>query len=491
MASAAEASVPTANAPENTLFDLAVENLEFKSKYCSGQEQSGGDGTNIELDKLTILIILFHGVLPNTSDVYPTIDVDSLQNVKNLAYSSLAPAGVPNLGTEIEMQTYREFVRSQMITSLLESLMKLEYKTNTLIFEKRVDTSKEENPSFFSRVCNYCFNIPKNVMSILIAGGIFRTLVTNFNFTGNFSVCKNVLTSFSNKSIKRASSSASKQPSCLHGSVGISKQLPSSRAASTEKKSFKIPTMKFFTMSYDMGILLFNNLRIAIKEFDNTRFRDFCQRLIDLKTFPDLGEAALSSIPQRCRELYVLKGFGMEGIRPFVNKKLTFKPGPIATGGDDDYNMGVIKLTFNITKMGTVNCNITEFTPRQVISKLEPVRVQEHEGTLWFTMKDCIECCTRGDDAATTLYALDMSCSGLGTAIPEMMSDAERGRMPYGVPGGGRGIKKKSGSMKKTRRGSQTKKIKNKSKSSKHIRNRRNRIKPKNRTHKGKQSKRQ
>ena len=134
MASAAEASVPTANAPENTLFDLAVENLEFKSKYCSDEEQSGGDGTNIELDKLTILIILFHGVLPNAYDDYPTIDVDSLQNVKNLAYSSLAPAGVPNLGTEIEMQTYREFVRSQMITSLLESLMKLEYKTNTLIF---------------------------------------------------------------------------------------------------------------------------------------------------------------------------------------------------------------------------------------------------------------------------------------------------------------------------------------------------------------------
>jgi hypothetical protein len=105
--------------------------------------------------------------------------------------------------------------------------------------------------------------------------------------------------------------------------------------------------------------------------------------------------------------------------------------------------------------------------------------------TSWFDMQGCINFCTSGIHAknSKTVFVFDMSCSSNATGIFKTVTTTSEPGGVTGPGGGGKQIKKKSGSMKKTRR------IKNKSKSTRYIRNRRNRLKHNKRTKKGRKTK--
>ena len=108
--------------------------------------------------------------------------------------------------------------------------------------------------------------------------------------------------------------------------------------------------------------------------------------------------------------------------------------------------------------------------------------------TSWFDMQGCINFCTsleknpKNPKNPKTVFVLDMSCSSNATGIFKTVTPTKELGVT-GPGGGGKRIKKKSGSMKKTRR------IKNKSKSTRYIRNRRNRLKHNKRTKKGRKTK--
>ena len=507
MASAAEATHQAASAEkvDNSLFDLAVEHMKFEGKACHyiNGEQNGGNRTPINLENITILIILFHGVLPfnphdtlrkelDTLNPYWHINPTSLPD--NLACLSLAPTPYPNIGTRAEVPAYRDFVTSEMKVSFLQSLINLNKKTDALIFMESKESKEEkrhstDNPqqksSFFYRVCNYCFKIPAEFISSLFSTvGTLGTLTTNFIFTGNFSVCKTPVRKHIHSDDARYG--ASRQSSQV--------QSPSRHSKSRGVSKPTIEPRRLFRMSYDMCIILFNNLRVAIKNFDRIRFPIFCQQIRDSGSFfrwtPEFCTAGIASTDHRCNRIEIVKGFGTTNIKPYANKSLGY------TQKDDVYSgMGMVGNRYEMDETGRIYEIFTEVTPQEVIRETDAIvkstGVLDPDKTYSFTMQDCIEIYTKRDPLARTILLVDMSCSGVPSGDRPLLSLEDRETLPIRVPGGGRGIKKKSGSMKKTRRGSQTKKIKNKSKSSKHIRNRRNRIKPKNRTHKGKQSKRQ
>jgi len=512
MSSASEATHQAASAEEvdNSLFDLAVENMKFEGKACHyiNGEQNGGNRTPINLENITILIILFHGVLPfnphdtlrkeHTLDTSWHINPTSLPD--NLAYLSLAPTPYPNIGTTGEVLAYREFVTSEMKVSFLQSLINLNKKTDALIFkeseesknskkEKRHRTeTPEQKPSFFNRVCKYCFNIPAEFMSSLVSTvrtlGTVGTLTTNFIFTGNFSVCKTPVRKHIHSDDARYG--ASRQSSQAQSPSRRSR----SRSPSPSQPQPTIEPRRFFRMSYDMCIILFNNLRVAIKNFDRIRFPTFCQQIIDsgslFKWTPEFCRAGIASTDHRCNRIEIVKGFGTTNIKPYANKGLGY-----TQKNDFESGMGIVGNRYQMDEKGRIYEIFTTVTPQEVIMETHGSGEIVSNRTYSFSMQDCIQIYTKRDPLAKTILLVDMSCSGVPTGDRPVLSDEEREALPIRVPGGGRGIKKKSGSMKKTRRHTQTKKIKNKSKSSKNIRNRRNRIKPKNRTHKGKQSKRQ
>ena len=139
-----------------------------------------------------------------------------------------------------------------------------------------------------------------------------------------------------------------------------------------------------------------------------------------------------------------------------------------------------MKLNFTTDSSGIVSHSEQFFDPDMVIKGVHAVK--DLQGTYWFDMQGCIDFCTSKIHAknSKTVFVLDMSCSSNGTGIFNTVTTKSK---KFESMGGGKQIKKKSGSMKKTRR------IKNKSKSTRYIRNRRNRLKHNKRTKKGRKTK--
>jgi len=473
---------------------LESEGVEVDVECTEYGKQKGG-APDISIDEITILVILFHGTVRIT-EIPPggytgvPIDVDKLKSIQNLAYLGLAPTGLSNIGTNYELEVYKEFTQCQtqciieskifesgiFQDSIKASLKKIEKKADELVTENAnrvsqpVKKRKHEVHAIgiFSRMCTYCFHFLKKSESLLLQ---LRNLFTNYKFTNTFTVCK---------SVGAASLSGGNGLNLLKGG--------------TKRGRIPIPIPPL-SMSHDMFVLMLNELRLKIKDFDSKRIPDLCaQQLscIDTTKQPDLLgycetlKQTLGNIEERCRSLHILKGFGFDTTKlpRFINKDLSYNPvvdGPAAKDGGK--NMGVIKLQFSIDGSGKVKCNHTPYVAHDVMEAIKTYEPEKYGGVYWSNMEKCIEHCTQDDPHSKTTVVIDLTCSSLLGGSDAVIKQSEPGNGYITYTGGGKRIKKKSGSRKKTRR------VKNKSRTTRYIRNRRNRLKNNKRTKKSRKTK--
>jgi hypothetical protein len=451
--------------PEAPLNDILSE-LKFGNVNCSAVQ--GGGAPDINVEEITVLIILFHGTVQMTKvHIFglhgPSIDVTKLSSIENLAYLALAPTGLSNIGTNSELTAYKEFTRTIFKSAILqhsviESLQKIETKADELISQHaKKRKGSDEIHSIFSRICKYCFSyLPDRLLSSIKRLG---DLLTNYKFNNIFTVCKSVGTT------------------SLSGGNGMN-----ILKGGTPKHSL--------SMSNDMFVLMLNEIRLKIKNFDCKRIPELCAQTAQTTPdkYPDYYRIVLEKMQERCRSLHIVKGLGLEPAKltKFINKDLSYNPtvdGPTALGGGK--NMGVIKLQFSIDTPGEVKCSHTPYDAHDVMPIIAYNNPKDNDGVYWSTMEACIAHCTEGDDRSKTTFVIDLTCSSLlntTTGVIEMFSPG-KSYTAYPGGGGGKRIKKKSASIKKTRR------IKNKSKSTRYIRNRRNRLKHNKRTKKGRKTK--
>ena len=457
--------------------DYVLSKIEFKNVNCTEypNEQNGG-GPHISIDEITILVILFHGTIEikkeqstcGDSSQYcgPTINVGNLSSIDNLAYLSLAPTGLSNVGTNHELDAYRTYIEYKIKESIVESLQKIETKATELVRgyvsqpvsqpvkRRRIN---DNNDGIFSRICKYCFSLPEKLLSSIQALG---NLLTNYKFNKIFTVCK---------SVGAASLSGGNGLNYLKGGT---------------------PNPQL-SMSHDMFVLMLNESRLNIKKFDSERVTNLCGQqlsVIDPTKHPDYCKTlktTLENIEERCRRLHVLKGLGLDEsqLKGFINKHLSYDSSLTKDGKttkDEDKNMGVIKLKFSIDSSGKVECNATPYDAHDVMKAIAYNNRHEHHGVYWSTMEACINHCTKDEHhGSKTTFVIDLTCSSVLGAECSLFEESHT----YPGGGGGKRIKKKSGSMKKTRR------VKNKSRTTRYIRNRRNRLKHNKRTKKSRKTK--
>jgi hypothetical protein len=164
---------------------------------------------------------------------------------------------------------------------------------------------------------------------------------------------------------------------------------------------------------------------------------------------------------ERCRKLYIVKGFGSDRILPFVNKHFQYD-----YVFDKPLNMGVVKLKFSIDGSGNVKSFVKKYDPKKLMQ--EAGTLQPGTTSSWSSMQEWIGKCVNPSDG--TVCIVDLSCAGIVCQNPTLVE------LPGDVqsPGGGGIIKKKSYSRKKNRRNSKPKSIRKNSKRIKHVRNKRN-----------------
>jgi len=462
MSSASAASSAPQDNPESPLDDV-LGKMVFESKECTEDDEQSGGAPDISVDEITILIILFHGTIQLTKKPTchgkqycgSTINVGNLSSIDNLAYLALAPTGLSNVGTNHELDAHRRYIqyeiKKKIEESIVESLQKIETKADDLVYNFSIS-------KVLSKICKYCFSY--STKNLLERAKWLGNLLTNYRFTNKFIVCK------SNRG-----------------------------AGFTRGEKGRIPPL---SMSRDMFVLMLNELRLKIKKFDSERVTNLCttqlQQLNSTTTSqpPDYRktlETTLENIEERCRRLHVLKGLGLNESQPtrFVNKHLLYDSSPTGDGTstvDADKNMGVIKLQFSIDSSGKVECNATPYDAHDVIQKIAYNNPEEHGGQYWGTMEACINHCTKYDPRSKTTFVIDLTCSSiLGAECSLLKESSDEMYISYPGGGGGKRIKKKSGSRKKTRR------VKNNSRNTRYIRNRRNRLKHNKRTKKSRKTK--
>lgn len=491
MSSASAASSAPQDNPESPL-DYVLKSKKVEVDIdCNEYVQNGG-GPDISIDEITILIILFHGTIQLTEKPTchgkqycgSTINVGNLSSIDNLAYLALAPTGLSNVGTNHELDAHRRYIqyeiKKKIEESITESLQKIETKADELVTKNAsqpvsqpVKKIKNEVQAIgiFSKICTYCFHFLKKSESLLLQ---LRDLLTNYKFTNTFTVCK---------SVGAASLSGGNGLNLLKGG--------------TKRGRIPIPPL---SMSRDMFVLMLNELRLKIKKFDSERVTNLCttqlQQLNSTTTSqpPDYRktlETTLENIEERCRRLHVLKGLGLNESQPtrFVNKHLLYDSSPTDGGKsteDANKNMGVIKLQFSIDSSGKVKCSDTPYDAHDVMKAIAYSKPphEEHGGQYWGTMEACIQYCTENDSRSKTTFVIDLTCSSiLGAECSLLEQSSDEMYISYPGGGGGKRIKKKSGSRKKTRR------VKNNSRNTRYIRNRRNRLKHNKRTKKSRKTK--
>jgi hypothetical protein len=151
---------------------------------------------------------------------------------------------------------------------------------------------------------------------------------------------------------------------------------------------------------------------------------------------------------------------------------------------DADKNMGVIKLQFSIDGSGKVECNDTPYDPLKVMEAITPYEPKDYDGVYWSTMEACIQHCTKYDrPRSKTTFVIDLTCSSVLGGSDAVIKQPEPGNGDITYTGGGKRIKKKIRFKEKTRR------VKNKSRTTRYISNRRNRLKNNKRTKKSRKTK--
>jgi len=450
-----------------TLFKQVVDSLKPSQSLSSciintqgGGSQSGG-ANSVSVDKITILIMLAHGLINLTptqvalEHPHPTINVSALQNVKNLAIFGFAPTGMVNIGNLQELTTYGDMIQNEFIamiqSTVNSSIQSIEDKIKNNREKLEVIRAPRKIPKegILTRICNICFKAWVSLPSI-------SETVDNYTFKNFLSVCRNILPSTIFSSSKSIMDGGVKHVVVKRADVkqGVAKPITTSKSHSTGQ-TFSLGQP--FSMSNDMCVLLLDDLRSSIQNFDRVRFPLICEALKG----QDFCDAAMANCMERCRKLYIVKGFG-SGQLPFVNKHFQYN-----TVADGPLNMGVIKLKFSIDSSGNVNSNPKLYKPEVLMLKTGLVD-PANPTSFWCSMQDWIQLCT--DHGDETVCVVDLSCSGI---VCEKQTLVE---LPRNVqsPGGGGVIKKKSYSRKKSRKNSKPKSIRKRSRRIKHVRNRRN-----------------
>jgi len=448
-------------ADNQTLFKQVVDSLKPSQSLSSciintegGGSQSGGQG-GVSVDKLTILIMLAHGLINLTpaqvvlQTPHPVIDVSALPNVKNLAIFGFAPTGIVNIGNLQELSTISDRIQNEFIgmiqSTVNSSIQSIEDKIKNN-HEKLEVIRAPRKIGIFTRICNICFKAWVSLPSI-------SETVENYTFKNFLSVCRNILPS---------SIMAGGVKPVVVKPVGVKRSVVKPRVVKpiTTSKSHSTGQAfslgRPFSMSNDMCVLLLDDLRSSIKNFDSVRFPLICQSL----SGEIYCDTAMRHCNERCRKLYIVKGFGSNPISPsFVNKHFQYN-----VVADKPLNMGVIKLKFSIDANGSVKSDPIPYDPRTLM--LRAGAYTDNGKSYWSSMQDWIIQCT--DLTDETVCIVDLSCSGIVCQNPTLVE------LPHlQSPGGGKIIKKRSYSRKKTRRTHHTKRIKNKSKHIKRVRNKR------------------
>jgi len=431
--SSAEATVYQPMEQESTFFKQAVNSLTFdkESSSCitttteSVGSQSGGTN-NVSIDNLTILIMLAHGLINLTPKAikeqasHQVIEPSTLSHIQNLAIFGFAPTGIANIGNCQELSTISGVIQKKLESLIQlkidESLQSIENKIKQLTLDEndrqRLEGIKSKRiiskQNIFSKVCNFCFKAFGRLTSL--------STVVNYTFNNILSVCKNISTS-----------------SVFYSYGGGKRKF-------NEITDDSIITSSF-SMSHDMCVLMLDDLRSSIQNFDRVRFPIICQGLEHIPVYKE----ALNYCHERCRKLYIVKGFG-SGQLPFVNKHFQYN-----RKADKQLNMGVVKLKFSIDSNGNVNSNTRNYDPRYLMTKagyIDPIT-----GSWWSSMQEWLDQCLEPGDR--TVCIVDLSCSGI---VCEKQTLVE---LPGDVQslGGGGVIKKKSYSRKNTRKNSKQKSI--------------------------------
>jgi hypothetical protein len=456
------------------------------SKSSSGSKGSkgslsGGIGQMIDLNNFKALVFLAHGRIELnrttilTPEIHPTIDVTAFPNVTNLAYMGIAPAGIVNVGTIMELATYRNLIDNELQKALEQEVIKLQFtpeiqkiedKANEVIGNKKSklhirlqstpsspQSSRSPSPpprsspppyqerptpsrqSFFSRICKFCFSIipTRDIVERFVAS-IASGEIVGYTFKGLFNICKTILPSTS-----------------LDGGA--------------PKRKRQTNNASLCSISPDTCIMLLDGLRKSVKKFDSIRFDAICNLVKSSNPKYD-NRPLLANKNDRCRKFSIIKGFDSTELLPFVNKYLAYN-----TLADKILNMGVSILSFKINSSGKVKCVIEDIDAEELmrnITKPSGIVVDPANPadiTFWSTMEDCIKYCMAGRGPDQTLFVLDLSCASFSFTAQTPIDS-----VLIGMPGGN----------KKSR----TRKIKNKSKNIKYKKNRRRIINKKNKTKK-------
>jgi len=462
------------------------------SKGSSGSKGSlsGGIGEMIDLNNFKALVFLAHGRIELnrttilTPEIHQTIDINAFPDVANLAYMGLAPAGIVNAGTIMELATYRNFIDNELQNAIKQEVMKLRFtpeiqkiedKANEVIGNKKSklpirmrstpsspQSSRSPSPpprsspppyqerptpsrqSFFSRICKFCFSIiPTRDILERFMRSIRMGEIVGYSYKGLFNICKTILPSTS-----------------LDGGAPKRKR-PTNNAS-------------LCSISPDTCIMLLDGLRETVKKFDSIRFDAICDNLKSSNPKYD-NRPLLANKNDRCRKFSIIKGFDSTELLPFVNKYVAYN-----TLADKILNMGVSILSFKVNSSGKVKCVIEDIDAEELmrnITKPSGIVVDPANPadiTYWSTMEDCITYCTTGRGPNQTLFILDLSCASFSFTAQTPIDSVN-----IGLPGGNNN-NKNSRKNKKSR----TKKIKNKSKNIKYKKNRRRIINKKNKTKK-------
>lgn len=465
-----------------------------KGSSGSKSSLSGGNGDMISLNDFKIILILAHGRIElnettvRTPEIHPTMDVNAFPNVDNLAYMALAPTGFVNIGNSMELEIYKKIIDNEFKRALEEEIMKqqftpviqeIEDKANQVIGSNKLKVAKKTSASaampessspspspspsprsvrpappqyseiapppysetlavspqesFFSRVCKFCFTI---VPSLDIVEKFLRLIesgeIVGYTFKNFFNICKTILPSIS-----------------LDG------------GAPKRKRSQN--NMSLCSVSPDLCISLFDELRNVIKKFDLFRFDAICKILESSTPTYDISSLLLSK-QHRCRKISIIKGFSSVEVLPFVNKYLAYN-----TLTDKVMNMGVSILSFKINSSGKVKCVVEDIDAEELMKNITVpqgvIRDPKNPNniTYWSNMQACISYCTASIGRNKTVFVIDLSCSSFPFTAHHPIES-----MLIGLSGGNRkhfNLKQKSG------KGTGTRKIKNKSKNIKYMRN--------------------
>ena len=487
--------------PEDIQTDCIL-NKSSKGNSGSKGRLSGGIGEMIDLNNLKALVFLAHGRIELdqatilTPEIHPTIDVNAFPDVANLAYMGLAPAGIINAGTIMELATYRNLIDNELKKAIEKEVMKLQFtpeiqkiedKANEVIDNKKSKLpiqirstppsprstppsprSRSPSPrsspppyqerpppsqqSFFSRICKFCFSIiPTRDILERFMRSIRMGEIVGYSYKGLFNICKTILPSIS-----------------LDGGA--------------PKRKRQTNNESLCSISPDTCIMLLDGLRESVKSFDSIRFDAICNMLKSSNATFD-HRPFIANKKHRCRKLSIIKGFDSAQLLPFVNKYLAYN-----TLADKILNMGVSILSFKINSSGKVKCVIEDIDAEElmrnitkpsgmVINPANPADI-----TYWSTMEDCITYCTTGRGPNQTLFILDLSCASFSFKAQTPIDSVD-----IGLPGGGDNNNNKNNKNNKNSKKNKklkTKKIKNKSKNIKYKKHRRRIINKKNKTNK-------